>query len=97
MTTSVTPFKIVPKTAKKEDKKSNMRQEQGKRRPTLKEYHFLDSDAPSMFDDLVIMNLITLPKMKRPNEDMNTDDPNYCKYHCLVEHPIKNSLFLKTK
>nr|XP_027075937.1 uncharacterized protein LOC113699791 [Coffea arabica] len=42
-----------------------------------KEYPFLDSDVSGMFDDLLSINLITLPEMKRPDESRNTDDPNY--------------------
>ena len=100
MTTSITPFKIVPKTTKKEDNKINTHQEQGKRKLTLKqiqdkEYHFLDSDVPGMLDDLLSINLIMLLKMKQPNEARNIDDPNYCKYHRLVGHPIKKCFVFK--
>ena len=62
-----------------------------------KEYHFLDSDVPSMFDDLLSMNLIMLPEMKRPDEVGNIDDPNHCKYHHLVWYSIQKYFVFKDK
>ncbi|XP_071932994.1 uncharacterized protein [Coffea arabica] len=102
MATSVMPFKVVPKTVRREDNKINTHQEQGKRKPTLKEmqdkeYPFLDSDVSGMFDDLLSINLITLSEMKRPDEARNTDDPNYCKYHRLIGHPIQKCFVFKDK
>lgn len=41
-----------------------------------KEYPFLDFDAPSMFDDLLKLDIITLLEMKRPDETKKTNDPN---------------------
>ena len=35
--------------------------------------------------------------MKRPNEADKVDDPNYCKYHHLVSHPIEKCFVLKDK
>ncbi|KAL0291856.1 UNVERIFIED_CONTAM: hypothetical protein Scaly_2616500 [Sesamum calycinum] len=46
-----------------------------------KEYLFLDSNFPGIFDDLFEANLIDLPEMKRPEEAERKDDPKYYKYH----------------
>ena len=35
--------------------------------------------------------------MKRPDEADKVDDPNYCKYHRLVSHPIEKCFILKDK
>ncbi|OMO53363.1 hypothetical protein CCACVL1_28688 [Corchorus capsularis] len=35
--------------------------------------------------------------MKRPEESDKVDDPNYCKYHRLVSHPIEKCFVLKDK
>ncbi|XP_070020850.1 uncharacterized protein [Nicotiana sylvestris] len=49
-----------------------------------KEYPFLDSDVLAIFEELIELNLIKIPEMKRPNEAGKTNDPNYCKYHRLI-------------
>ncbi|XP_070026125.1 uncharacterized protein [Nicotiana sylvestris] len=43
------------------------------------------------------LNLIELPEMKRPNKAGKTNDPNYCKYHRLVCHPLKKCFVFKDK
>ena len=35
--------------------------------------------------------------MKCPNEAGKTNDPNYCKYHCLMGHPIEKCFIFKEK
>ncbi|KAL0427728.1 UNVERIFIED_CONTAM: hypothetical protein Slati_2947600 [Sesamum latifolium] len=55
---------------------------QPQRKLTLKEiqarqYPFLDSDVPGIFDDLLEANLIDLPEMKRPEEAERKDDLNW--------------------
>ena len=35
--------------------------------------------------------------MMRPDDDKNTNDPNYYKYHCLVGHPIQKCIVFKDK
>ncbi|KAL0328054.1 UNVERIFIED_CONTAM: hypothetical protein Scaly_2238000 [Sesamum calycinum] len=62
-----------------------------------KQYPFLDSDVPGIFDDLHNAKLIELPEMKRPEEARKTDDPKYCKYHRLVGHPIHDYFIFKDK
>ncbi|KAL0441758.1 UNVERIFIED_CONTAM: hypothetical protein Sradi_0114700 [Sesamum radiatum] len=62
-----------------------------------REYPFLDSDVPGIFDDLLEANLIDLPEMKRPEEAERKDNPKYCKYHRLVGHTIKDCFVFKDK
>ncbi|KAH6763350.1 hypothetical protein C2S52_020783 [Perilla frutescens var. hirtella] len=62
-----------------------------------REYPFLDSDVPGIFEDLLKAKLIELPKMKRPEESGRTDEPKYCKYHRLVGHPIQDCFIFKDK
>ena len=86
MVVSTAPFKFSTKSDKKQEKK-------GVNKSTLKErqetkYPFNDSDVPSMLDDLLEANLIELPEMKRPEEANRVNDPNYCKYHRLISHPL---------
>ncbi|XP_070049532.1 uncharacterized protein [Nicotiana tomentosiformis] len=62
-----------------------------------KEYSFLDSDVPAIFEELLELNLIELPEMKRPNEAGKTDDQNYYKYHRVVSHPLEKCFVFKEK
>jgi hypothetical protein len=50
-----------------------------------------------MLDDLLKSNIIELPEVKRPDEANQVDNPNYCKYHRLISHPIEKSFVLKFK
>jgi hypothetical protein len=50
-----------------------------------------------MLDDLLEANIIELPEVKRPNEANQMDNPNYCKYHCLISHPVEKCFVLKDK
>jgi hypothetical protein len=50
-----------------------------------------------MLDDLLEANLIKLLKVKRPEEANQVDNPNYCKYHRLISHPVKKCFVLKDK
>ncbi|KAL0440327.1 UNVERIFIED_CONTAM: hypothetical protein Slati_2515700 [Sesamum latifolium] len=82
--------------------KKDAPQERWPRKLTLKEiqtkrYPFLDSDVSRIFDDLLNANLIELPEMKRPEQAGKIDDPKYCKYHRLVEHPIHDCFIFKDK
>ncbi|KAL0396400.1 UNVERIFIED_CONTAM: hypothetical protein Scaly_0088400 [Sesamum calycinum] len=62
-----------------------------------REYPFLDSDVPRIFDDLLKANLIDLLEMKQPEEVKRKDDPKYCKYHHLVGHAIQDCFVFKDK
>ena len=96
MVIDTTPLKFVSK-----EKKTEKRQDTGeKRRPTLKErqekvYPFPDSDLPDMLEQLVDHKLIKLPECKRPAEMGRINDPNYCKYHRVISHPIEKCFVLK--
>ncbi|KAL4649813.1 hypothetical protein ACB092_01G041900 [Castanea dentata] len=60
-----------------------------------KVYPFLDADMPEMLEQLLNLKLIELPKCKRPEEVGKVDDPNYCKYHRIISHPIQKCFVLK--
>ena len=60
-------------------------------------YPFLDSDVSEIFDELLELKVIDLPEMKRPDEAGKTDDPNYCKYHRLVSHPLEKCFVFKNR
>ncbi|OMO88380.1 hypothetical protein COLO4_20280 [Corchorus olitorius] len=57
----------------------------------------LGGDVASMLDELLKSKVIALPEMKRPEESGKVDDPNYCKYHRLVSHPVEKCFVLKDK
>ncbi|KAL0445941.1 UNVERIFIED_CONTAM: hypothetical protein Slati_1722000 [Sesamum latifolium] len=101
MAVNVAPFKLRSK-ANNGVPKNNGPEENLQRKLTLKEmqekqYPFIDSDVPGIFDDLLKANLIELPEMKRPEEERRTDDPKYCKYHRLVGHAIQDCFVFKDK
>ncbi|KAF9661842.1 hypothetical protein SADUNF_Sadunf19G0110800 [Salix dunnii] len=50
-----------------------------------------------MLDDLLEANIIELPEVKRPEEANQVDNPNYCKYHRLISHPVEKCFVLKDK
>ena len=62
-----------------------------------KEYHFLDTEIPKMLDQLLKLNIIELSEMKWPEETGKVNDPNYCKYHHLVNHPTQCCFVLKER
>lgn len=57
----------------------------------------MDSDISQIFDKLIDMKLIELLEMKQPNEAGKTDDPNYCKYHRHLGHPLEKCFVFKDK
>ncbi|GMY23898.1 ty3-gypsy retrotransposon protein [Fagus crenata] len=92
----------VPIKPKNKGDKSPTIQEKGKRKLMLQEmqekkYPFLDSDVSKMLDHLHTLQLIELPEIKRPEEVIQTNDPKYCKYHCLISHPVEQCFVLKDK
>ncbi|OMO96004.1 hypothetical protein COLO4_15563 [Corchorus olitorius] len=100
MAVDAKPLKISKKKA--QDAKSFTNQDKAKGKSTLKErqekkYPFPDSDVASMLDELLKSKVIELPEMKRPEESGKVDDPNYCKYHRLVSHPVGKCFVLKDK
>ena len=48
-----------------------------------------------MLDDLLEANIIELPEVKHLDEANQVDNPNYCKYHRLISHPIEKCFVLK--
>ncbi|OMO94041.1 hypothetical protein COLO4_16538 [Corchorus olitorius] len=100
MAVDAKPLKISKKKA--QDAKSFTNQDKAKGKSTLKErqekkYPFPDSDVASMLDELLKSKVIELLEMKRPEESGKVDDPNYCKYHRLVSHPVGKCFVLKDK
>ncbi|KAK4706947.1 hypothetical protein R3W88_033508 [Solanum pinnatisectum] len=58
---------------------------------------FLDSNISEIFDELLELKLIDLPEMKQLDEAGKADDPNYCKYHRLLSHPLEKCFVFKDK
>ncbi|KAA0033277.1 ty3-gypsy retrotransposon protein [Cucumis melo var. makuwa] len=48
-----------------------------------------------MLKQLLENQPIQLPKCKRPEQAGKIDDPNYCKYHRVISHPIEKCFMLK--
>jgi len=102
MNVNASPLKVTTKVSKKQSVKTTSLQDKVGRKLTLKEmqakeYPFLDSDVPAIFEELLELKLIELPEMKRPDETGKTNDPNYCKYHRLIGHPIEKCFVFKEK
>ncbi|KAG5221971.1 ty3-gypsy retrotransposon protein [Salix suchowensis] len=93
----------VPTGVKRNDHATPTTFQRGERKkPSLKErqekvYPFPDSDISRMLDDLLEANIIELPEVKRPEEANQVDNPNYCKYHRLISHPVEKCFVLKDK
>jgi hypothetical protein len=93
----------VPTGVKRNDRATPSTFQKGERKkPSLKErqekvYPFPDSDISRMLDDLLEANIIELPEVKCPDEANQMDNPNYCKYHRLISHPVEKCFVLKDK
>jgi len=93
-----TPLKSFSK--RKETKHERNHDDNEKQRPTLRErqkkvYPFPDSDVADMLEQLIEKQLIQLPECKRPEQAGKVDDPNYCKYHRVISHPVEKCFVLK--
>ncbi|KAL0302644.1 UNVERIFIED_CONTAM: hypothetical protein Sangu_3087700 [Sesamum angustifolium] len=102
MAVNVVPLKLKSTTKDNVAPRNNVPYERPQRKLALKEmqsreYLFLDSDVPGIFDDLLEANLIELQEMKRPEEAERKDNPKYCKYHRLVGHAIQDYFVFKDK
>ncbi|KAH0636172.1 hypothetical protein KY289_036087 [Solanum tuberosum] len=101
MNVNVSPVKFTTKEGKKQSVRTNFQARSNQksilREMQEKEYPFLDSDVSEIFDELLELNFIELPEMKRPNEAEKADDPNYCKYHRLVSHPLEKYFVFKDR
>ncbi|GAA0168770.1 hypothetical protein LIER_23412 [Lithospermum erythrorhizon] len=58
-----------------------------------KEYPFFKSDIPEMFEELPKAKLIELPEPKRLEEAYQSTEPDYCKYHRVLGHPMEKCFF----
>ncbi|KAL0311680.1 UNVERIFIED_CONTAM: hypothetical protein Scaly_2918600 [Sesamum calycinum] len=102
MAVNVAPFRLKSAAKDNVSPRNNVPYERPQRKLTLKEmqareYPFLNSDVPGIFDDLLEANFIDLSEMKRPEEAEQKDDPKYCKYHRLVGHAIQDCFVFKDK
>ncbi|KAA0040624.1 retrotransposon gag protein [Cucumis melo var. makuwa] len=64
----------------------------------LKQYvaHFIETcETADMLEQLLENQLIQLPECKRPEQAGKVDDPNYCKYHRVISHPVEKCFRLK--
>ncbi|KAA0048558.1 retrotransposon gag protein [Cucumis melo var. makuwa] len=98
MVVHATPLKSFSK--RKETKIERKHDGDEKRQSTLKErqekvYPFPDSDVADMLEQLLENQLIQLPECKRPEQARKVDDPNYCKYHRVISHPVEKCFVLK--
>ncbi|TYK00349.1 retrotransposon gag protein [Cucumis melo var. makuwa] len=48
-----------------------------------------------MLEQLLDNQLIQLPGYKRPKQAGKVHDPNYCKYHWVISHPVEKYFVLK--
>jgi hypothetical protein len=93
----------VPTGVKRNDRATSATFQKGEiKKLSLKErqekvYPFPDSDISRMLDDLLEANIIELPEVKCPDEANQMDNPNYCKYHRLISHPVEKCFVLKDK
>ena len=60
-----------------------------------KVYPFLDEDVPNILEQLLQLKLIELLEYKRLEDMEKIDDPNYCKYHHIIGHPIQKCFVFK--
>ncbi|TVU51241.1 hypothetical protein EJB05_02652, partial [Eragrostis curvula] len=73
---------------------------QTSRRPTLserqnQEYSFPMEEVEGLFMGLRELNLIELPKPKRPEEAAKFKEPNFCHYHRILGHTLKDCFVVK--
>ncbi|KAA0061113.1 ty3-gypsy retrotransposon protein [Cucumis melo var. makuwa] len=54
-----------------------------------------DGNIADMLEQLLEKQLIQLPECKRSEQAGNVDDPNYCKYHRVISHPVEKYFVLK--
>ncbi|KAA0059902.1 retrotransposon gag protein [Cucumis melo var. makuwa] len=97
MVVNTTPLKF---SKRKEGRAETKDDGSERRRLTLKErqekvYPFPDLDIADMLEQLLEKQLIQLPKCKRPEQAGKVDDPNYCKYHGVISHPVEKCFVLK--
>ncbi|KAK1696631.1 hypothetical protein QYE76_013328 [Lolium multiflorum] len=70
------------------------------RRPTLserqnREYSFPVEEIDDLFAGLKELKLIELPNPKRPEEASKFNEPNFCHYHRILGHTLKDCFVVK--
>ncbi|KAK1616645.1 hypothetical protein QYE76_022162 [Lolium multiflorum] len=70
------------------------------RRPTLserqnREYSFPVEEIDDLFVGLKELKLIELPNPKRPEEASKFNEPNFCHYHRILGHTLKDCFVVK--
>jgi hypothetical protein len=70
------------------------------RRPTLserqnREYSFPVEEISDLFTGLKELKLIELPNPKRPEEASKFNEPNFCHYHRILGHTLKDCFVVK--
>ncbi|KAA0068178.1 retrotransposon gag protein [Cucumis melo var. makuwa] len=98
MVVQETPLKSFSK--RKEIKLERKHDNDEKRHPTLRErqkkvYLFSYSNVADMLEQLIEKQLIRLPEYKRPEQVEKVDDPNFCRYHRVISHPVEKCFMLK--
>jgi len=58
---------------------------------------FFSSNISRMLNNLLKANLIELLELKRSKKTNQMVNLNYCKYHCLISHPVEKYFMLKYK
>ncbi|KAA0061141.1 ty3-gypsy retrotransposon protein [Cucumis melo var. makuwa] len=61
----------------------------------LTELSAIEMCTQDMLEELIEKQLIQLPECKRPEHAGKVDDPNYCKYHRVISHPVEKCFVLK--
>ncbi|KAA0033819.1 ty3-gypsy retrotransposon protein [Cucumis melo var. makuwa] len=61
----------------------------------LTELSAVEICTQDMLEQLIEKQLIQLPECKPPEQARKVDDPNYCKYHRVISHPIEKCFVLK--
>ena len=62
-----------------------------------KHYDFKEEQVVAIFKSLLKGKKIKLPEVRQPEDATKTDDPNFCLYHRMVNHPTKACYILKDK
>ena len=60
-----------------------------------KVYSFPNEDVPNILEQLLQLKLIELPECRWLEDIGKVDDPNYCKYHRIIGHPIQKCFIFK--
>ena len=80
--------------------RQNGKGKEGSKNLTLEEkkkmkYSFHDDDVEGIFNELMKEKAIQLPEPKRPSEVDKINDPKYCCYHRIINHPLSKCYILK--